>query len=273
MPAKLVFDQGISPGELAHFRAMFAALLLVLALAVVRPRALRVRRADLPLLALFGALGIAAINYLYYESISRLPIGVALVIQYTAPLLMLGLARLRGRSVGGRLWIAGLLTLGGCWLAVGAYDESLRNINAVGALFALASAFVFVAYFLMAERVLRLYEPWTALAYGLVFATLAWTIVRPPWLLPWDAAIAQWPLVVAVVFIATLFPYALTLAAVAVVPPARVALTATFEPVVGAIAAFLLLREVLEVPQLAGGALVLVGIGIAQSLRPQEGGV
>lgn len=273
MPAKLAFETGLTPAEVAQLRATFSALLIVAALAVVHRGALRVRREDLLLFAAFGAIGIASINFLYYESISRLPIGVALVIQYTAPLLMLVYARLRGRAIDRRLWVAALLTLAGCYFAVGAYDASLRAVNATGAAIAFASALVFVAYFLMAERLLRRYGPWTLLAYGLVFAALAWTIVRPPWLLPWAAAADAWQLIVAVVFVATLFPYALTLGAVALIPPARVALTSTFEPVVGAIAAFLLLREILEPLQLGGGALVLGGIALAQSLRPAEGGV
>lgn len=273
VPAKLAFGEGLTPAEVAQLRAMFAALVVALALAVARPAAIRIRRADVPLFAVFGAVGIASINFLYYESISRLPIGVALVVQYTAPLLMLAYLRLRGRAVDRRLWIAGLATVVGCYFAVGAYDESLRALNAVGAAFALASAVVFVAYFLMADRLLRRYEPLTVLAYGLVFAALAWMAVRPPWTLPWAAAGEVWPLILAVVFVATVFPYLATLGAVALIPPARVALTSTFEPVVGAIAAAVLLGEILDAPQLAGGAVVLAGIAFAQTLRPTDGGV
>ena len=78
---------------------------------------------------------------------------------------------------------------------------------------------------------------------------------------------------IAGIAVLTVIPFGLTLAAVSLIPAARVGLTATFEPVVAAVAAFFLLHESLEPPQLAGGAVVLAGIAIAQSLRPREGGV
>ena len=76
-----------------------------------------------------------------------------------------------------------------------------------------------------------------------------------------------------VVVIATLIPFALTLAAVRLIPAARVGLTATFEPVVAALAAWIVLGERLDPPQVLGGVVVLGAIVIAQSLRPTAGSV
>jgi len=271
--AKRAFEAGIAPSELAQLRALFSALVLVPLLAVFARRHLEIRRADLPLLALFGALGIAAVQGSYYESIARLHLGVALAIQYTAPLVLLGIAFARGRSVGSRLWLAAAATITGCFFVVGAYDASLREVNALGTLIALGAMLTFAAYLMLAERILRTYTPWGLLAYGLVFATVAWALFRLPTRLPWDLALANWPLIVGVVFIATLLPYLLTLGALSLLPAARVGLTATFEPVVGSVAGFLLLGELLQVPQVAGGALVLAGIALVQSVRLREGGV
>ncbi len=271
--AKLAFLEGLDPSQLAELRIMFSFLLLFAILAAVRPRDLLVRRADLPLLGLFGVVGVGGVQLSYYEAIQRLPIGVALVIQYTAPLLLLLYARLGGKLVDARLWVAALLTIAGCALVVGVYDESLRSVNTVGALLAILSAVIFAVYFTLAERVLRVYRPWTALVYGLGFALVAWAIVRPVWLLPWSLVGTNWPLVVGVVIVATVIPFALTLSAVALIPPARVGLASTFEPVVAAVAAFFVLSEALAPLQLAGGVVVLVGIVIAQSLQLQAGGV
>jgi drug/metabolite transporter (DMT)-like permease len=271
--AKDAFTAGIAPSEMAQLRAIFSFLVLLAVLATFGRRHLRVRRSDLPLLALFGALGIAAVNGTYYEAISRLPLGVALAIQYTAPLLLLVVARATGRGVGGRLWIAALAALVGCFFVVGAYDARLRDINAAGTAIAVIAMLVFASYLLMAERILRRYSPWTLLLYGLGFASVAWSILRVPTRLPWDLAIANWPLLVGVVFIATLFPYVLTLGAVSLLPAARVGLTATFEPVVGALAGFALLGEILQPLQIAGGVLVLLAIALVQTSRLREGGV
>lgn len=270
--AKLAFRAGLDPSQLAELRIIFSFLLLFAVLAALRPHDLVVRRADLPLLALFGVVGIGGVQLSYYEAIQRLPIGVALVIQYTAPLLLLLYARLTGKRVDARLWLAAVLTIAGCALVVGLYDESLRAVNTVGALLAILSAVIFAVYFTLAERVLAIYRPWTALVYGLGFALVAWAIVRPVWLLPWDLAATNWPLIAGIAVL-TVIPFALTLAAVSLIPAARVGLTSTFEPVVAALAAFFVLSEALEPPQLLGGAVVLAGIVIAQSLRLRAGGV
>ena len=273
MIAKDVFTAGITPSELAEFRALFSLPVLAAALALFGRRHLRVRAADLPLLALFGALGIAAVNGTYYEAIARLPLGVALAIQYTAPLLLLVVARASGRRVGSRLWIAAIAALAGCFFVVGAYDARLRDVNAEGAVVAVLAMLTFAAYLWMAERILRSYTPWTLLLYGLLFASIAWSIYRLPTSLPWALAREEWAAILGVVFVATLFPYVLTLGAVSLLPAARVGLTATFEPVVGATLGWIVLGEVLQLPQLVGGALVLAAIGLVQTVRLTKGGV
>ncbi|MDE3102355.1 MAG: EamA family transporter [Chloroflexota bacterium] len=271
--AKDAFKAGIEPSELAELRALFSFLVLFVVLALFGRRHLTVRRADLPILALFGALGIAAVNGSYYETIQRLPLGVALVIQYTAPLLLLVIARVLGRSVGRRLWIAGALTLVGCYFVVGAYDASLRQMNAPGTAWALVAMLTFAAYFLIAERVVRRYAPWTLLLWGLLFASVAWSLYRVPTQLPWNVVALEWPLIVGIVFVATLFPYVLSLGAVSLLPAPRVGLTSTFEPVVGAVAGAALLGEILQPAQIVGGILVLFAIALVQTVRVRAGGV
>ena len=270
--AKLGFRAGFEPSQLAELRIIFSFLLLLGVLVLFRRGDLAVRRTDLPLLALFGVVGIGGVQLSYYESIQRLPIGVALVIQYTAPLLLLVYARLTGKRVDPRLWLAAVLTIAGCALVVGLYDETLRSVNAVGALLAVLAAVIFAVYFILAERALARHRPWTALLYGLGFALIAWAFLRPVWLLPWDLVAANWPLVAGIAIL-TVTPFALTLTAVSLIPAARVGLASTFEPVVAAIAAFFILAEALAPLQLLGGAVVLAGIVIAQSLRVRAGGV
>ncbi|MGH2498482.1 MAG: EamA family transporter, partial [Candidatus Limnocylindria bacterium] len=228
--AKLAFATGLLPSELAELRVLFAFLVLVAVVAAWRPADLRLRRADLPLVAFFGVAGLGGVQWSYYEAIQRLPLGIALVIQYTAPLLILLYWRARGRRVGARLWVAGLLALAGCYLVVGAYDRALLALNAAGTAFALLSAVIFALYFLLAERILTRYTVWTLLVYGFGFALLAWAVVRPLWTLPWPLAAGGAWLVAGVVIVATVVPFGLTFAAIRLIPAARVGLTATIEP-------------------------------------------
>ena len=273
--AKRAFDLGVPPETLAEFRILFAFLVfLSLTLAFKRRDLLTIKRADLPWLALFGLLGVMAVQLVYYQAIQRIPIGVALVIEYTAPLLILGYWRARGRHVGLGLWSAGVLTLVGCYFVVGAYDAQLRQVNAVGALLAAVDAAILAAYFLLAERLVHRYSSWALLCVGFGTAALAWSIVRPPWALPWADLGGELGLdVLGVVVIATVVPYLFSVGALRLIPAARVGLTSTAEPVIAAVVAWLLIGESLQPLQVAGGVVVIVGILVAQSVRLSPEGV
>ena len=271
--AKSTFNS-LAPSVLAEFRVFLAFLIFLALFGIFRRDELRVRREDIPIFAVFGIVGLAGVSLVYYEAIKRIPIGVALVIEYTGPLLLLAYARLRGRTVGGRLWIAAALAIVGCFFAAGAYDAGLRELNGLGLALAAADAFFFALYFALAERLGTRYTTPTLLLWGFGFALLGWCIVRAPWMLPWTTTPADVYVQIAeVVVIATLIPFALTLAAVRLIPAARVGLTATFEPVVAAVAAWVVLSERLELQQIVGGVVVLAAIAIAQSLRPTAGSV
>ncbi|TMC74996.1 MAG: hypothetical protein E6J13_00325 [Chloroflexi bacterium] len=259
----------MQPSILAEWRVLFAFLVFAAVFGARNPEKLRIRRADLPLFAIFGLVGLAGVSLIYYEAIKRIPIGVALVIEYTGPVLLLIYARLRGRAVGGRLWIAAALAVLGCFFAAGAYDARLRELNAVGLALAALDAFFFALYFALGERLGKTYRTPTLLVWGFGFALIGWSVIRPPWLLPWTETSAEgYVQIAAVVVIATVIPFALTLAAVRLIPAARVGLASTFEPVVAAITAWIALGEHLDALQVVGGLVVLVGIVIAQSLRP-----
>ena len=271
--AKSAFNS-LAPSVLAEFRVFFAFLIFLALFGIFRRDELRIRRSDLPIFALFGIVGLAGVSLVYYEAIKRIPLGVALVIEYTGPLLLLVYARLRGRTVGGRLWFAAALAIVGCFFAAGAYDAGLRELNGLGLALAAADAFFFALYFALAERLGTRYTTPALLVWGFGFALLGWSIVRAPWTLPWTTTPADvYAQIAEVVVIATLIPFALTLAAVRLIPAARVGLTATFEPVVAAVAAWVVLSERLEPPQILGGIVVLVAIATAQSLRPTGGSV
>jgi drug/metabolite transporter (DMT)-like permease len=259
----------VQPSILAEWRVLFAFLVFLVIFAVRKPQELRIQRSDLPIFAVFGVVGLAGVSLIYYEAIQRIPIGVALVIEYTGPVLLLIYARLRGRAVGRRLWIAAALAVLGCFFAAGAYDARLLELNALGLALAAMDAFIFALYFALGERLGKTYPTPTLLVWGFGFALVGWSLVRPPWSLPWaETSSDGYVQIAAVVVIATVIPFALTLAAVRLIPAARVGLAATFEPVVAAVAAWIAIGEHLDALQIAGGLIVLVGISIAQSLRP-----
>ena len=114
--SKLVLRAGFDAPQLTLLRASGAFLGLLLLSLVMRPgaRRLRVRRHELPLLLVYGVAGFYLVPMLYFVAISRMPVGIALLFEYTAPLLVALWARFGQRTqVRPRLWAGLALSLAG----------------------------------------------------------------------------------------------------------------------------------------------------------------
>ena len=272
--AKSIFDLGVQPRVLAEWRVLFAFVAFTAIVAALRPRDLRIERRDIAWFVAFGVFGMGAVQWLYYEAIQRIPIAVALVVEFTAVILVLLYFRLRGRKVGRALWYAGVLSLAGCFFASGAYDAGLRAVNTEGVLIAALDSLLFTSYFVLGERLAARYSAWTLAVYGFGFALLAWQILQPAWSLPWATTDGSvWIRVLGVVVLAAIVPFTLGFIALRLLPGARVSIVATSEPFIAAVIAWVVLGQALQAPQILGGALVLGGILIAQTHRPEGGSV
>jgi drug/metabolite transporter (DMT)-like permease len=278
--AKYAFERGLAPVRLAEARVAVALLALAPVLAWRRPDLLRPPPGTWPALAGFGAC-VAAVNFAYYIAIDHLPVGVAVALQYTGPALLLAVttllaARLPAAGAGrpGRLaWAAAGLTLAGAALVSRAL-EGLGGLDLPGLAAGLASAALFAAYLLAAELAGRRgAEPATTLLWGFLVAVAIWAVAAPWWSWPLgalaDPGVAAAVLVVGLV--GTLLPFALAVGAVRVISAATAGIAATAEPVFAAAFAWLLLGQRLTPAQLAGAALVVAGVVLAQLAAARRG--
>jgi drug/metabolite transporter (DMT)-like permease len=267
--AKGAFESGIPPERMAEARIAVAGVLLLGFLVVARRDLLRVPAGALAPAVVFGV-SLVLVNLSYYVAIDRLPVGVAIALQYTAPVFVLGVTGLLvGRVPGALVWVAGLLTLVGAVLVSGAY-AGFGGVDSVGLLAGFGSAVSFAMYLLSAEAAGRRgAHPATVLAVGFVVAAAIWSVVVPWWTWPFDhlSDPANTLRVLGVGVVGTLLPFLLVLGALRVISSALAGIAATFEPVFASGLAFLLLGQGLTVPQLLGSALVVVGVVLAQATR------
>jgi drug/metabolite transporter (DMT)-like permease len=267
--ARYLLDDGVNALRLSQLRSAGSVLLLGAFLAARRRELLRVRRRDIPSLAFLGICGLALVHATYYEAIDRLEIGVALTIQYMAPLVLLVWLRLfHGRRVATSLWGAVALSIAGCFFVVRAYDPG--SLDGLGVLAAFGAMLTFAIYMVSSERAGHDYEPVTTLFWAFGFATLFWTVVEPWWTFPFGIFdnLRNVLLGAGVVVVGTLLPFICVVAALRHLPAPRVAVAATLEPVLAALFAWWLHDESLAAVQLAGGALVLGAVLWVQSHRP-----
>jgi drug/metabolite transporter (DMT)-like permease len=278
--SKVALSSGLSSLRLTEARSAGACIALTLIALVRAPSSLRVERRELPRLALFGIVGVAFVQLFYFLAIHRLPVGIALLIQYIGPVLVAIWARTFGHEhVRRRIWLALALSLAGLTLMVQLWNGV--TLDGLGVTYALVAAVVFAVYLLLAEREVQKRESIPLLAWGFFFAVVFWTIVQPWWSFPAHATartvslqghlssihLPVWALVLWVIVLGSALPFALIVGAMRHISATQVGVTAMLEPVVATVAAWLWLRESLSAAQLAGAAVVLAGIGLAQTAR------
>ena len=278
--SKVVLGSGLSSVELTQIRSTGAAVGLLVFLGLFARARLRVGRRELLFLVLFGVTGVAFVQWLYFVAIEHLPVGIALLIQFLAPLFVALFARfVYHERIRRRIWIALALCIVG--LAVIVEFWSGLAFSTIGITAALAASFALTAYILMAERERRHRDPVSLSFYGFLFAALFWAIVQPLWRFPWhvlgesvslqgnlaEHSAPVWLLVAFVVVVGTMITFSLLTGALKHIPATRASIVATLEPVIATVVAWLWLGESFGTAQLIGGAVVLVGIFLAQTAR------
>lgn len=279
--SKVIIESGSIPAQrLTEVRTTGAFLLLAAVLVLSRPDSLRVQRSELPMLLIFGVLGLALVQWFYFEAISRLDIGVALLIQYVAPVLVALWARFAYHEpVRRRIWAALALSILGIALLVELWNG--LTLDGLGVAAALGSATTFAVYVLSAERAIARRDPVSLVCYGFLLASIFWALVQPWTSFPFglvDESISLlgrldhvtlpvWLLMIWMVVLGTMLPFALLASSLRHIPASRAAITAMFEPVAATVFAFAWLGEALTEFQLVGAFVVLTAILLAQTAR------
>lgn len=278
--SKTVLESGLSSLRLVELRSLGAAVCLMAFVALTRPRTLRVAPRELAFLAVAGVIGIGLVQWLYFVAIGRLPVGIALLLEYLAPVLVVVWVRfVRKEQVRARLWAALVLSVAGLVVVAEAW-EGLR-LDGLGILAGLGAAASLAAYYLTSERGLIRRDPLSLAAWTFTSSAIFWSVLQPWWTFPWadvtravalpgplpDADVPAWLLVGWVIVLGTVVPYALILAALRTLGSARTGLLGMAEPVLAAGVAWVVLGEALSPVQLLGGAVVLTGIVLAETAR------
>ncbi|MEV5439772.1 EamA family transporter [Streptomyces sp. NPDC052682] len=278
--AKPLIEAGLDPLDVVWLRVAGAALVMLPW--AVRHRALLRRRPGL--LAGFGLLAVAGVQACYFAAISRIPVGVALLVEYLAPALVLGWVRFvqrrpvtRAAAVGVVLAVGGLACVVEVWSGLG--------FDALGLLLALGAACCQVGYFVLSDRGGdggdEAPDPLGVIAYGLLAGAAVLTVVARPWSMEWsvlaDTAsldgtpVAAGLLLGWIVLVATVLAYVTGVLSVRRLSPQVAGVVACLEAVIATVLAWVLLGEHLSAPQIAGGVVVLAGAFIAQSTAPAKG--
>ena len=248
--AKSLFDD-VGPSGAVFLRVAFAAALLW---AIWRPRPGAHSGRELRLAAIFG-LSLAAMNLSFYEAFDRIPLGVAVTLEFVGPL---GVAVAGSRRALDLVWV--VLAAGGVILLAAPWSGS---VDGAGVAFALLAGLAWAAYIVINKRVGRAFAGGAGLALAMAFGTVllvpvgvagAGTDLLGPGVLATGAAVAV---------LSSAIPYSLELEALRSLPPRVFGVLMSLEPAVAVLAGLAVLGQVLALREVAGIALVIVASAAA----------
>ncbi len=259
----------IDPLILSQSRTSFSFLVLFFVLVIRRGwRRLRVPAADFGRIVLLGVLGVAASNYFYYLAIQKTNVATAIILQYTAPVLVLLYMVARGRQkASGQRVAAVALAVVGSVLAIGVVGAGGFRLNPVGVLAAMLAAFSFSFYNIAGHNILGRYDRWIVLLYTTFSAGAFWLVVNPPWKVVaahYSGMVWGYLLVFAVVSV--LGPFSFYFAGLQHLEPTRAIVASCLEPVFSIVIAAIALGEGMRPVQVLGIVVVLTAIVIVQLL-------
>jgi drug/metabolite transporter (DMT)-like permease len=266
--ARAAMNAGLTPPQVASARIFLAAVILLVGTLLLRPNALRLPRRDLPVLLAYGVVGVAAVQLLYFVAISRLPVGVAMLLEYLSPVLVtLWVRFVRHTLLPKAAWFGVALALAGLVLVAEVWQGAA--LNTLGVLAGLATATCSAAYFLLGERGVATSDPVGMTTWGLVIGAVTMLTVSRPWTIPGRLLAAPtqlgsvhlpvWQLLVILAVVATVVAYLAGMASLRHLPSSVVSALSLFEPVVATALAWALLGQTLSLVQIFGGVILLGG--------------
>ena len=245
----------VPPTAMVWLRLVTSAVVFWL---VVRPRLRGHSRADWAVALAFGV-SLATMNWAIYQSFARIPLGIAVTIEFLGPLAVAVAGSRRPRDL---IWVL-LAALG-----VGLLGLSPTRLDVVGVLFALLAAAGWACYILLSART---GQRWSGVS-GLVVASLVGAVALAPSAVLEAGSRLLEPRVLllglAVGLLSSVIPYSLELTALRRIPPRVFGILMSLEPAVAALAAMLLLAEFLTPVQwVAMACVVVASVGSTRSSR------
>ena len=275
--AKPLLLTGWAPGAVVTLRiTIAAAVLLVPTLVALRGRWGLLRR-NAGVVIGYGLTGVAGCQLAYFNAVSHLSVGVALLLEYLAPVLIVGWLWARHRQAPGRRTLLGIgLAVVGLLLVLNVLGGA--TVNLVGVLWGLAAAACLVLYFLLADHVDEGIPPIALAGSGLVVgAVVLWlagltdvldmsrgadeVMVRGA-LVPW------WVPVLVIALVAAAFAYVAGIAAVRMLGAKVASFVALTEVLFAVVFAWIILGELPMPVQLVGGVFIIGGV---VAVRADEG--
>ncbi len=264
--AKSFFNKEYEPLILVQMRVTLSFAVLFLYFLSTNRSLLKFSIKDIPHFLVVGILGVAGSNYFYYAAIKETNVSTSILVQYTAPIMVMIYTVLfqREKLTKGKL-SALILSISGIFLAIGAYNPEIIQGNAIGIIYALIAAVSFSIFNISGKSLTEKYSIWTGLIYLLGAATLFWSFINTPMeILEADYSFEDWKVFGIIALISILIPYSLYYYGLHHIQSSKAIIISTLEPIVAIISEWLFLNGSMGLIQVIGALLVISAIVLLQ---------
>jgi drug/metabolite transporter (DMT)-like permease len=276
--ARIAMDGGLEPVSVAAVRTVGGALFLLPFVVVVWRRFTRAM--VLPIVG-YAAIGIFASQGLYFQTLSYLDVALALVLSYLAPIPIAIYQHVRrGEQLPTYAYAVMIVAIAGVALSVLAGSGGIGAVSVIGLVFGIATMITFAIMVLLSPSQPSELGPLARAGAPLVVAAVLYLVVVPPWTFPWDMLgdtvelagrfqleVPLWTTLIWVVLLGSVVPFALVLAGNARVGAGAASMLGMWEPVVGSLAAWVILGQVLTPLQIVGITITVIAVGIVEHAR------
>lgn len=280
--SKVIMQSGFTAMQLTQMRLLGAAVISGLVLLLLDKKSFYLPKKQWLIILTLGIVGVGMLQATYAFAIELLPVGIALLLEYLAVLIVALVAFfIFKEKVRLRLWVAigfvmvGLVVVAEIWAS---------TLNPIGVMWGLLAAVSLATYFLVGEKQLKKISPLALSFWTMSIASVFWAPFSGWWELEWAdfAAVAAvgsgenaplvplWGFFAWNVILGSFAPYLLSLSALKRLSATAAGILATSEIAFAFITAWLWLQEQLTVLQIVGASIVVGGIVIAQSARSSD---
>ena len=274
----MVIDAGVPADQLVMVRSAVSALIAGAVLVFTNPKEFKVTLKEVPLLLAFGVFGLALMQWAYSNAVAILPVGIALLFEYTAIIIVPIAARIIFKEKTSRtFWYGVALVLGGLLIVSQIWNGGL---DPIGVGFALLAAVLLAFYFLMGQHSGLTRDPLSTMFYTMLISSVFWLVMNGTRATAFDiqtvvsltgnldsVSVPLWVPLAWLTVMGSFTPMAMGFIALKLTTAAKVSITQTAEPVFAFIFGWLWLGQSMNLLQTLGGVLVIAGILVAQNNR------
>ena len=280
--SKVIIESGFSALQLTQMRVLGAAVISGIVLLIIDRRSFRLPARQWRVILVLGVVGVGVLQATYAFAIELLPVGIALLLEYLAVLIVAVVAFFFFKEkVHVRLWMAIALVISGLIVVAEIWASTL---NPVGVLWGLGAAVALATYFLVGERQLKTISPLALSFWTMSVATLFWAPFSRWWTFTAETfttttslggtfeavSVPVWFLILWNATLGSFAPFLLSLSALKRLSATAAGIVATSEIIFAFVTAWLWLQEALNTWQVIGATVVFGGIVIAQTARTSD---